>query len=299
MNRRKFVSDAVAFGATLTLPFPALGEPAQSGKMLMRTIPGTQESLPIVGFGNSQSFRDNDYENSSKLLEVLIEKGGSFVDTGESSQVVIGRYMAEHHAREKLFLGTNVGADPSRDSQTDITEALKLQGRAVLDLLQLARPTDIDAQWRSMRGAKDDGHTRYIGVAIARNSFYDMLETVIESGTSDFVQLNYSMLEPQSGKRLLPLARDHGVAVVVNRPFMNGEYFSLVKDRQLPEWAGEFDCHSWAQFSLKYILANPVVNCVLTETSKTHHAIDNLSAGFGRLPDEKTRNRMMQLMQSF
>ncbi|NOR68020.1 MAG: aldo/keto reductase, partial [Woeseiaceae bacterium] len=177
--------------------------------------------------------------------------------------------------------------------------AKEAQGKAVLDLLQLPNPGDFDKQWRLMRDAKEEGHAHYIGIAIARSSYYDMVESVINGGTADFVQLNYSMLEPESGDKLLPLAREKGVAVVVNRPFINGQYFALVKDRTLPSWAAEFDCRSWAQFSLKYILANPAVNCVLTETSKTKHAIDNLSAGFGRLPDEKTRVRMLELMRSF
>jgi aryl-alcohol dehydrogenase-like predicted oxidoreductase len=126
-----------------------------------------------------------------------------------------------------------------------------------------------------------------------------MVESLISSGTTDFVQLNYSILETESGERLLPLARDKGVAVITNRPFVNGQWFPLVKDRELPDWAEEFDCRSWAQFSLKFILANPAVNCVITETSKPHHAADNLSAGFGRLPDENARARMIELIQSF
>ena len=126
-----------------------------------------------------------------------------------------------------------------------------------------------------------------------------MIESLLQSDTADFVQLNYSMLEPESGERLLPMARDKGVAVVTNRPFVNGAYFPLVSGKTLPDWAAEFDCDSWAQFSIKYILANLAVNCVLTETNKTHHAVDNLSAGFGRLPDEKTRSRMLALLRSF
>jgi len=169
----------------------------------------------------------------------------------------------------------------------------------VLDLLQLPNPGDFDKQWRLTRDAKEQGHARYIGIAISRSSYYDLVESLINGGTADFVQLNYSMLEPESGDKLLPLAREKGVAVVVNRPFINGQYFPLVRDKTLPSWAAEFDCQSWAQFSLKYILANPAVNCVLTETSKTKHAIDNLSAGFGRLPDENTRVQMLELIRSF
>jgi len=299
MNRRKFIRDAGAVGAALSLPNAIAAQAVEIARMPTRPIPSSGELLPIIGLGNSQSFRDGDYENSRKLLDILIGNGGSFIDAWSSIQELLGRYMHEHDAKSKLFLANNVGATSAQDSDAAIRYAKEAQGKAVLDLLQLPNPGDFDKQWRLTRNAKEEGHARYIGIAISRSSYYDLVESVINSGTADFVQLNYSMLEPESGSRLLPLAREKGVAVVVNRPFINGQYFALVKDRRLPSWAAEFDCGSWAQFSLKYILANPAVNCILTETSKTKHAIDNLSAAFGRLPDEKTRLRMLELIRSF
>jgi len=299
MNRRKFIRDAGAVGAALSLPNAIAAQAVEIARMATRPIPSSGELLPIIGLGNSQSFRDGDYENSRKLLDILIGNGGSFVDAWSSIQEILGRYMHEHDAKSKLFLANNVGATSAQDSDAAIRYAKEAQGKAVLDLLQLPNPGDFDKQWRLTRNAKEEGHARYIGIAISRSSYYDLVESVINSGTADFVQLNYSMLEPKSGSRLLPLAREKGVAVVVNRPFINGQYFALVRDRTLPSWVAEFDCGSWAQFSLKYILANPAVNCILTETSKTKHAIDNLSAAFGRLPDEKTRVRMLELIRSF
>jgi diketogulonate reductase-like aldo/keto reductase len=299
MNRREFIRDAGAVGAALSLTNALADQAVETARMPTRPIPSSGELLPIVGLGNSQSFRDGDYENSRKLLDILIGHGGSLVDSWSSIQEILGRYMHEHDARSKLFLANNVGATSAQESDAAVRYAKEAQGKAVLDLLQLPNPKDFGKQWRLMRGAKEEGHARYIGIAIARSSYYDLVESLINGGTADFVQLNYSMLEPESGDKLLPLAQEKGVAVVVNRPFINGQYFALVKDRTLPPWAAEFDCQSWAQFSLKYILANPAVNCVLTETSKTKHAIDNLSAGFGRLPDEKTRVRMLELIRSF
>ena len=298
MNRREFIRDASAVGAALSLPNAIAAQAAETARMPTRPIPSSGEPLPIVGLGNSQSFKDGDYENTRKLLDILIDNGGSFVDSWSSIQEILGRYMHEHDAKSKLFLANNVSAASAQDNNAAIRYAKEAQGKAVLDLLQLPNPSDFDKQWRLMRDAKEGGHSRYIGIAIARSSYYHMVESVINGGTADFVQLNHSMLEPESGDRLLPLAGDRGVAVVVNRPFINGQYFALVRDRTLPSWAAEFDCRSWAQFSLKYILANPAVNCVLTETSKTKHAIDNLSAAFGRLPDEKTQARMLELIRS-
>ncbi len=299
MNRREFIRDAGAVGAALSLPHAIAAQAVETARLPTRPIPVSGEPLPIVGLGNSQSFRDGDYENSRKLLDILIDNGGSFVDSWSSIQEILGRYMHEHDAKSQLFLGNNVGATSAQDSNTAIRYAKEAQGKAVLDLLQLPNPSDFDKQWRLMRDAKEAGHARYIGVAIARSAYYDLVESLIEDGTTDFIQVNYSILEPESGERLLPLARDEGVAVITNRPFVNGQYFPLVRDKELPAWAADFDCRSWAQFSLKFILANLSVNCVITETSKTRHAIDNLSAGFGRLPDEETSARMLRLMQSF
>ncbi len=121
---------------------------------------------------------------------------------------------------------------------------------------------------------------------------------LMEDGALDFIQINYSMMEPEAANDILPLAQETGTTVITNRPFINGEYFGLVSDQKLPEWAAEFDCHSWAQFSLKYILAHPAVNCVLTETSNPQHAIDNLGAGFGRLPDIEQRQRMEAVIRA-
>jgi aryl-alcohol dehydrogenase-like predicted oxidoreductase len=121
---------------------------------------------------------------------------------------------------------------------------------------------------------------------------------MMETGTVDFLQVNYSPLETEADQQVLPMALDKGVAVTINRPFINGEFFSRVRGHELPEWAAEFDCDSWAQFSLKFILSNPAVTCVLTETANPKHALDNIGAGFGRLPDEKTRQRMVQYLNN-
>jgi diketogulonate reductase-like aldo/keto reductase len=254
--------------------------------------------LPVVGFGNSQSFRDGDYENSRKLLDVLMDKGGRFVDTDRPSQPVLGRYLQEHDPRPKLFLATNMRTNSEEDDLAYLRQSLEIQGKESLDLVQLQRPTDFDKQWARLRNWKDKGLTRHIGIAVSGERYFPMIEKMLRSGTADFVQMNYSMIEPESDERLLPLAQDKGVAVVTNRPFINGRYFSRVSGQELPDWAAEFDCESWAQFSIKYILGHPAVNCVLTETTKAHHAADNLSAGFGRLPDEKMRAQMLEYFNS-
>ena len=298
MNRRKFLQDACAAAALMTLP---IGVDAQAiaEKIAARSIPSTGEELPMVGFGQSVSFRQDDFENSTVLLDTLRDLGGKFVDTGTSAQRLLGRYMQENSAHSDLFLGTNIRTPDAATDLQVITTFQESLGKEVLDLLQLQRPNDFRAQWPRMQRWREEGHARHIGVAVSGDGFFDMIETLLINGEPDFIQINYSMLEPQSANRLIPLAQDKGVAVLTNRPFVNGEYFGLVKDRELPAWAADFDCHSWAQFSLKWILGNTAITCTLTETSKVHHAIDNLSAGLGRLPDAATRDRMKLLLRTF
>jgi len=297
MNRRKFLQDAGSVAALATLPLATHAR--ESAKIARRLIPTTGEALPIVGFGQSSSFRENDFENSAMLLDALQELGGSFVDTGATAQRLLGRYLLENPTNGDLFFGTNIRTPDAAADLQAISISKESLGKDALDLLQLQRPDDFRAQWPRMQRWREEGHARHIGVAISGSRFFAMIESLLQTGEPDFIQINYSMLEPQAADKLIPLAADKCVAVLTNRPFVNGAYFPLVQGRDLPEWAAEFDCHSWAQFSLKWVLGNAAVNCALTETTKVHHAIDNLSAGLGRLPDIPTRTRMRSLIQSF
>ena len=294
MKRRTFLKGAGTAMAAAAMPLPGFAQ----AKVATRPVPATGELLPIVGFGNSQHFRNNDYENAKPLLDVLMERGGRFVDTGLTSMAVHGRYMRENAADDALFLGTNISVSSADAAREEVDEAKRLQGKETLDLLQLYRPEDLGQNWRIMQALKDEGHARYIGIAFTGEQFFELAAKLLRDLQPDFIQLNYSMLEPEAGNLLLPLAEDNGVAVVTNRPFVNGRYFPMVQGKQLPEWAADFDCASWAQFSLKWILADPRVTCTLTETTKTRHALDNLAAGVGRLPDDATRARMRAFLRS-
>ena len=135
--------------------------------------------------------------------------------------------------------------------------------------------------------------TRYIGVARHTSEAYPAMMELMKTGSVDFIQVNYSPLETEADERMLPMAMDLGIAVNINRPFINGDYFKLVSGQALPEWAAEFNAVSWAQFALKFILSHPAVTCVLTETANPDHALDNIGAGFGGLPDPETRQRIV------
>jgi diketogulonate reductase-like aldo/keto reductase len=159
------------------------------------------------------------------------------------------------------------------------------------DLVQVFSLTDLET-WPSLRGWKDAGEARYIGVTVSEPRLHGDLEAFLRRERPDFTQVNYSITERASEERLLPLAADRGVAVLVNRPFMNGTYFKRLEGKPLPPFAAEAGCTTWAQFSLKYILANPAVTCVLTETSNPHHMEENAQTALGTLPDAATRQRM-------
>ena len=284
----------VAFTA---LPF-SIAAQGEQARIATHPIPASGEPLPIVGFGSSSTFGSDDFESAAALLDGLRDFGGKFVDTWPVAQATFGRYARENAAHDDLFLGTNIAPRNADANKKALATAKEQQGKETLDLIQLPRPGDINWQWPVVRQWKEEGHARYIGIAATGQPFFDDFESLLRSGELDFIQINYSMMEPESGERLLPLARDNGVAVATNRPFMNGRYFPRVSGKELPAWGADFDCHSWAQFSLKWILANPIVNCALTETTKLHHAVDHLSAGLGRLPNDEERARMQAFIRS-
>jgi len=173
---------------------------------------------------------------------------------------------------------------------------IDIEGAGPLDMVQIYSPEELEQRYDEFLALREEGLARYFGVARYAREFYPAMMKIMEKGLVDFVQLNYSILEPKAAADILPLAQETGTAVIANRPFINGDYFKLVQGRELPEWAADFDCHSWAQFSLKYILSHPAVTCVITETSNPKHVIDNLAAGYGRLPDPEQRARMESLM---
>ena len=210
----------------------------------------------------------------------------------------MGRLGQEKNATEQLFLGNYVDPGEEQGMRRQIAGIASAQGKSALDLIHTRNLGGFRSGHDAYRALKEEGLVRFIGVARSGAQNHDVMGRLIEDGLVDFIQVNYSLMEPEAGDRLLPLAADNGVAVNISRPFINGNYFGIVRGHELPEWAAEFDCESWAQFSLKFILSNPAVHCVLTETADPAHAIDNLGAGFGRLPDSDMQQRMLEHMRS-
>jgi len=267
-------------------------------RMPARAIPSTGEMLPVVGLGSSKvvsQISTNGPEALAAVLRTLVANGGSVVDTwprNPENDAGFGQVTSEPDLRDSLFITTKIDQTGKAAGIAQFRRTQQLYNRETVDLAQIFSLTDLDVQWPNLKDWKADGHARYIGVTVSQYRRYEQLEDFLQRETPDFVQMNYSITERRAEERLLPRAADQGLAVLINRPFMNGAYFGRLEGRPVPEWAAEFDCTSWAQFSLKYILAHPTVTCVLTETSNPRHMEENARTAFGRLPDAAARARM-------
>ena len=294
-NRREFLAGSGALALSATIPAFADERPALPTRM----IPGTDEPMAIVALGNSNAFRQGEVETSKKLLDIFLWHGGTYVDVGGPSREIVGRIIAERKAQDRTILGNYLAAPDLPGLRQEVAMLQDIQGAGPLDMAVLADPEALARRADEFRALKAEGLVRYISIARHNQRYYPAMMQLMRNGVVDFIQVNYSMLEPESADEILPLAQDLGIGVLINRPFINGQFFSLVSGKTLPAWAAEFDCNSWAQFSLKYILAHPAVNCVLTETANPKHVVDNLSAGYGALPDEATRRKMRELLLGF
>jgi len=297
ISRREFIKEASTCTSliALTATWPSVVLAQQ--KLPRRQIPGFGDSLPVIGLGNSNAFRQNDVPGSQALIQLFHEHGGAYIDCMGSSRFVVAEVANNLNIGHELFLGTYFSSEDEPAMRENIQRLLEITGKKQLDLMH-SFPEFAQPNWQMFQKWKSEGLTRYIGIARHKDSYYETMMKMMKTGTVDFLQVNYSPLETGADQRVLPMAMDEGVAVTINRPFINGEYFSRVRGHELPDWAAEFDCESWAQFSLKFILSNPVVTCVLTETANPQHALDNIGAGFGPMPDEKTRQRIVEYLQN-
>ena len=299
-SRRDFLalaSAAAAAGATR-------GVPAQSRAMPTRPIPSTGELLPIVGLGSTRpvtSISERGPGPVEAVVRTLVEHGGRVIDTwprSDANDSAFGRIINAPDLREGLFVTINLEQHGAQAGRDHFERTLRNYRRDSIDLVNVGSLVDLDAQWPNLRAFKEAGRARYIGVTAAQAALYDRLEAFVERERPDFVEINYSVTERDAERRLLPLLADRGIAVLISRPFMNGAYFERLADMPLPDWAAEFECRSWAQFSLQYILANPAVTCVLTETTSAEHMAENALVAFAPVPNEAARGRMRELIDA-
>jgi diketogulonate reductase-like aldo/keto reductase len=235
----------------------------------------------------------------ANVIRTLVEHGGKLIDTwprNANNDAGFGRVASAPDLRDKLFVTTKIDQTGKEAGIAQFRATQRNYQRQKLDLVQIFSLTDLDVHWPSLKEWKAAGEARYIGVTVAEAGLYERLEQFLQREKPDFVQMNYSITERGTEARLLPLAMDRGFAVLINRPFMNGAYFDKLETRPLPPWAAEFECETWAQFSLKYILANPAVTCVLTETSNPEHMAENAATALGALPNAAARQRMREFI---
>lgn len=299
-TRRQFLNSTSAIGLAALAPQLTL---AQS-RLPQRTIPSTGESLPVIGLGSSKGVSEIAERGTGPLTEVLrtlVAHGGRLVDTwprDPANDAGFGTIINLPDLRDALFITSKIDQTGREAGIRQFEETLRIYGREQLDLIQIFSLTDLDTHWPSLRDWKERGLARYIGVTVSEERLYEPLEEFLGRESPDFIQVNYSITERNAENRILPMAADRGIAVVINRPFMNGSYFRRLADVALPEWAAEFDCSSWAQFSLKYILANTALTCVLTETSNPVHMAENAMAALGGVPSSAHRAQMRRYIDS-
>ncbi|KAB2917795.1 MAG: aldo/keto reductase [Hyphomicrobiaceae bacterium] len=298
-------SAACAALAVPWLPFSlSTGAEGRSG-MLARPIPQSNEPLPVVGIGTWQTFdvgsERTELDQRKEVLRTLFAAGGRVIDSSPMygrAEAVVGSLLAEMDARDKAFLATKVWTtgEAAGIAQMEASFA-KLQARTI-DLMQIHNLVDWRTHLRTLRTWKEQKRLRYIGITHYTVPSLEELAAIIRAEQIDFVQCAYSINVRGADARLLPVAAEKGVAVVVNQPFDSGALFRKVRGRALPGWASEFDCASWGQFFLKFILGHPSVTCVIPGTAKPEHARDNVAAGMGRLPDQDQRRRMAAFWDS-
>jgi diketogulonate reductase-like aldo/keto reductase len=283
---------------------PAQGK-GESSTMIMRTIPSSKEDLPVIGLGTWQAFDVNLTADIRKQLEgvlsLFVKLGGRVIDSSPMygrAEEVIGELTSALGIREKLFLATKVWTRGKQSGIQSIQRSMALLRTNRIDLMQVHNLVDVDTQLETLREWKKQGRIRYIGITHYESGALSEIEKLMRSETFDFLQINYSLMEPEAEERVLPLAQERGIAVIANRPFGAGDLFGKVRSKPLPDWAAELDCRSWAQFFLKWIVANPAITCAIPATNKPRHLEDNMQAGSGRLPDAKLRRRMAELISS-
>lgn len=292
-TRRKVLQASIA--ASLS---PVIGW-TNPDEILRRVIPSTTETLPVIGLGTARAFdvpaTAESVAQRRAVIDALIQTGASLVDTSPmygNAESMIGEVIRDSDRRKSLFLASKVWTDGKVAGDQQIQQSMQRMDSDIIDLMQVHNLRDIEIQFPTIRDWQDRRKIRYTGITTSRRNAFDAMAKAMRTWRPDFVQLNYSLGERDAEQQLLPLAEELGIAVLVNRPFMNGALFRAVKNRPLPDWAEDFEAASWGQFFLKYIVGHPAVNCVIPATTKARHMVDNLGAGFGRLPDSGMRRKM-------
>lgn len=286
-GRREVLRAGAAIGLLAASPWLSAAAPAS---MLSRPIPSTDERLPVIGAGTSGSFEvaagSADYRQLYQALEAFFAGGGRVIDTSPNyggADSILGQLLDEGGWHRQCFIATKIAANSRADAQAQWAGTLRSLRTDSVDLLQVHNLRDWQQQLPYARELKQQGKTRYVGITHYLNAGHDEVAAIVRSQALDFIQINYAVNAPGAARELLPLCRDKGVAVLINRAFDDGHLFATVKDRALPEWAQEQGIGSWAQLFLKFALSHPAVTAVIPATGRLDRQLDQLKAGQGPL----------------
>jgi diketogulonate reductase-like aldo/keto reductase len=303
LSRRRFLQ-ATAVASALS-PFASSCLAAAQSDPVKKKIPTSGENLSVIGLGTSRTFDVSpDSAVQSPLLEVMrafFDNGGQLIDSSPmygSAEAVTGALLQAVDNQAELFTATKVWTYGKNEGIEQMQRSMKKLGVERIDLMQIHNLRDWQVQLETLQEWKAQGRIRYIGITTSHGRYHDELETILQNQPLDFVQFSYNIGNRDAEQRLLPIAHERGIATLINRPYQRGNLFRKVKGQPLPAWAGEFDCASWGQFFLKFIASHPDVTCIIPATSKLRHMVDNMAAGYGRLPDAQLRERMIKTIEA-
>ena len=308
MTRREAtrLMGATTAGMLLPLGVSRIYAAGGSQTMLMRSIPSTGEKLPVIGLGSATTFDvrpgSPQLKPLGEVLSLFVKDGGKLIDSSPmygQAEGVIGDLAAKSHLRNSLFIATKVWTHGQQEGIAMMERSLDRFQTRKIDLMQVHNLIDVETQMGSLREWKAKGRIRYTGITHSETRGFGEVEKAMRSQKPDFVQINYSLVERGAAQRILPLAQELRIGVIINRPFGGGGVLRSIAAKPLPPWAAEFDCHSWPQFLLKWIVAHPAVTCAIPATNNPQHLEDNMAAGVCQLPDAKTRQRMASLFVGF
>lgn len=304
ISRRQLIAGA-ASALALNSKLTAQAHSVTSGSMLTKAIPATGEQLPVIGLGTLEAFdmgrTSSDMSALGDVLQLLPSRGATLVDTSPrygNAEEVIGDLTRQLGLRDKLFFATKVFSEGEQEGIDEMNASFELLKTDRIDLMQVHSMRDWQNHLPNIYKLKEQGRVRLAGITIHRDPGHAQMMELMRSENLDFIQINYNLIERAAAEEVLPLAQELDIAVMVNVPFAKAELFNRTSGIDLPDWAAAFDCQSWAQFFLKYIVSHPAVTCVIPRTSKPHHMLDNLMAGFGRMPDMGMRRDMENLIDN-
>jgi len=297
LSRRQWLSAATA--ALAPLAWPALAQPVAAAPVLVRRIPSSGEAVPVVGLGSWITFNvgndPKERDACSEVVRAFFAAGGRLIDSSPmygSSQPVIGHALAKLGSPAALFSAEKVWVGDASRGAAQMEASRAFWGVPRFDLMQVHNLLSWEEHLPRLQDMKAAGHLRYVGISTSEGRRHAELERIMRTQKIDFVQLTHNLLDREAEKRLLPLAQERGIAVLVNRPFRQGALLDQLARHPLPGWAGEIGCSNWAQVALKFVVSHPAVTCAIPATSQVAHLRQNMGAALGPLPDAALRERM-------